>query len=62
MSYSTARFRSVKLTGSWWKAKLKDEDGQEGPIGLIPSTYVEEVSEQQLRSSDYKVESHSSDL
>ena len=30
--------------GSWWKAKLKDENGQEGPIGLIPAAYVEEVS------------------
>ena len=62
MSYSTYRFRFVKLTASWWKAKLKDEDGQEGPIGLIPSTYVEEVSEQQLRFSDYMAESQSSDL
>ncbi len=30
---------------SWWKAKLKEEDGsQDGPVGLIPCTYVEEVS------------------
>ena len=29
---------------SWWKAKHKAEDGQEGAVGLIPATYVEEVS------------------
>ena len=33
-----------KLTNSWWKAKLKDEGGAEGTVGLIPRTYVEEVS------------------
>lgn len=31
--------------GSWWKAKLKDTDGgEEGGVGLIPVSYVEEVS------------------
>jgi hypothetical protein len=29
---------------SWWKAKLKDEPGTDGPVGLIPAAYVEEVS------------------
>jgi hypothetical protein len=29
---------------SWWKAKLKDEPGSDGPVGLIPASYVEEVS------------------
>jgi hypothetical protein len=30
---------------SWWKAKLKDEAGvTDGAVGLIPATYVEEVS------------------
>jgi hypothetical protein len=29
----------------WWKAKLKDEAGvTDGAVGLIPATYVEEVS------------------
>ena len=31
------------LALSWWKAKLKHEAGEEGAIGLIPATYVEEV-------------------
>lgn len=30
---------------SWWKAKLKDDaGGADGQVGLVPATYVEEVS------------------
>lgn len=30
---------------SWWKAKLKDDNGgADGQVGLVPATYVEEVS------------------
>lgn len=41
MTYPSAtRFTSY----SWWKAKLKEEDGgAEDAIGLIPCSYVEEV-------------------
>jgi hypothetical protein len=39
-SFSAALFRLLR----WWKAKVKDEGGADGPVGLIPCTYVEEVS------------------
>lgn len=36
--------RSKLIYYSWWKAKLKDADGdEEGGVGLIPVSYVEEV-------------------
>lgn len=47
---------SGRADGSWWKAKLKDENGQEGAIGLIPAAYVEEVSSCE-RSSEAKLTS-----
>jgi hypothetical protein len=39
-------FTFAPLTSiSWWKAKLKDDaGGTDGAVGLIPATYVEEVS------------------
>ena len=33
----------IAASVSWWKAKHKTENGQEGEVGLIPATYVEEV-------------------
>lgn len=29
---------------SWWKAKFRDQGDVEGAVGLIPASYVEEVS------------------
>jgi actin cytoskeleton-regulatory complex protein SLA1 len=28
----------------WWKAKKRAESGEDEPVGLIPSNYIEEVS------------------
>lgn len=30
---------------SWWKAKLKSDGEEEGSVGLVPASYVEEVSQ-----------------
>lgn len=42
----TSHSHSHTLTPcSWWKAKLKDDaGGADGQVGLVPATYVEEVS------------------
>ncbi|BEI84339.1 hypothetical protein CcaverHIS002_0409430 [Cutaneotrichosporon cavernicola] len=44
----------------WWKAKLKEDDGgQDGPVGLIPCTYVEEMPPINQTRSMYSYESTS---
>ncbi|ORX39089.1 hypothetical protein BD324DRAFT_587922 [Kockovaella imperatae] len=43
----------------WWKAKLKDEHGSEGSIGLIPASYVEEIPPVHQTKSIYAYEATS---
>lgn len=49
----TSHSHSHTLTPcSWWKAKLKDDaGGADGQVGLVPATYVEEVSHPSIRPS-----------
>lgn len=37
---------SLRCRARWWKARAKPTDGsaaEDGPVGLVPSNYVEEV-------------------
>lgn len=39
----TSLFSLLTFTSRWWKGKVKDDGGEEGAVGLIPASYVEEV-------------------
>ncbi|RXK37875.1 hypothetical protein M231_04874 [Tremella mesenterica] len=48
-----------KEDNDWWKAKLKETDGNQGAIGLIPQTYVEEIPVLHTTRAIYAYESTS---